>query len=197
MDWDRTGNVYVEGDNLDALKLLRETYAGKVKLVYIDPPYNTGHDFVYRGDFSVSAADYEGASGDFDSDGNRMVENLSSNGRFHSDWCSMIYPRLLLARDFLTDDGAIFISIDDNEADNLRKICDEIFGESNFVAQIVWQKRTSPDARKNLAAGHDYIIVYGKNGEATRLSFNKVPLSEGRLAEYTNQDDDPRGPGPP
>lgn len=128
VDWDTTANLYIEGDNLDALKLLRETYAGKVKLIYIDPPYNTGHDFVYDDNFSQTHAEYDAESGDYDEDGGRLVANPESNGRFHSDWCSMIYPRLLLARDLLSADGAIFISIDDNESANLRKICDEVFG---------------------------------------------------------------------
>ena len=158
-DWDTTQNLYIEGDNLDALKLLRENYAGKIKLIYIDPPYNTGHDFVYDDDFSQTQDEFNAESGEYNENGGRLVANTESNGRFHSDWCSMIYPRLLLARDLLTQDGAIFISIDDNENKNLRNICDSIFGVQNFCAQIVWQKRTSPDARINLGAAHDYIVV--------------------------------------
>lgn len=138
-DWDTTQNLYIEGDNLDALKLLRENYAGKVKLIYIDPPYNTGHDFVYDDDFSQTQDEFNAESGEYNENGGRLVANTESNGRFHSDWCSMIYPRLLLARDLLTQDGAIFISIDDNEIQNLRKICDEIFGANNFLAQITWE----------------------------------------------------------
>ena len=137
-DWDTTQNLYIEGDNLEALKLMRETYAGKVKLIYIDPPYNTGHDFIYDDDFSQSQAEYAEQSGEYDEEGGRLVANPESNGRFHSDWCSMMYPRLLLARDLLTPDGAIFISIDDNESANLRKICDEVFGASNFQSDISW-----------------------------------------------------------
>lgn len=125
-------NIYIEGDNLDALKLLRETYLGKVKMIYIDPPYNTGNDFIYEDDFSQSAAEYADNSGQTDEDGNRMVQNSESNGRFHTDWLNMIYPRLILARDLLADDGAIFISIDDNEIDNLKKICNELYGEKKF-----------------------------------------------------------------
>ena len=132
-DWHTTENVYIEGDNLDALKILKETYAGKVKLIYIDPPYNTGHDFVYDDDFAKTRSAYEAESGDYDEEGGRLVANTEGNGRFHSDWCSMMYPRMLLARDLLASDGAIFISIDDNESSNLRKICDEVFGVACFV----------------------------------------------------------------
>ena len=193
VDWDTTQNLYIEGDNLEALKIMRETYAGKVKLIYIDPPYNTGHDFVYDDDFARARGDYEAASGDYDAEGGRLVANPESNGRFHSDWCSMMYPRLLLARDLLTDDGAIFISIDDNEDKNLRSLCDEVFGEANFVAQIVWQKRTSPDARLNLGAAHDYIVAYSKNLESLKDSLHKLPLSDERKSQYKNPDNDPRG----
>lgn len=139
-DWDTTENLYIEGDNLDALKILKETYAGKVKLIYIDPPYNTGHDFVYDDDFAKTRGEYDAESGEYDEKGGRLVANTEGNGRFHSDWCSMMYPRLLLARDLLTADGAIFISIDDNEDRNLRNLCDEVFGGQNFTAQIVWQR---------------------------------------------------------
>ena len=194
VDWDTTQNLYIEGDNLEALKLLRNTYAGKVKLIYIDPPYNTGHDFVYDDNFSKAKADYDSESGDYDEEGGRLVENLESNGRFHSSWCSMIYPRLLLARDMLSRDGVIFISIDDNEDANLRKICDEVFGATNFVAQIVWQKRTSPDARINLGPAHDYILVYAKVLDECKATLHKIPLSGDRVSQYTNPDDDPRGP---
>lgn len=193
VDWDTTQNLYIEGDNLEALKIMRETYAGRVKLIYIDPPYNTGHDFVYDDDFAQTRENYETGSGDYDEEGGRLVANPESNGRFHSDWCSMMYPRLLLARDLLTDDGAIFISIDDNEDKNLRSLCDEVFGEANFVAQIVWQKRTSPDARLNLGAAHDYIVAYSKNLESLKDSLHKLPLSDERKSQYKNPDDDPRG----
>lgn len=186
-------NLYIEGDNLEVLKLLQETYLGKVKMIYIDPPYNTGNDFVYEDDFAQSTDDYMGNSGQYDEEGNRMVTNTESNGRFHTDWLNMIYPRLKLAKDLLAEDGAIFISIDDNEVDNLRKAADEIFGAGNFYAEIVWQKRTSPDARFNLGAAHDYILVYAKNWDVLRYALNKEPLSAERSSQYKNPDNDPRG----
>lgn len=139
-DWDTTENLYIEGDNLDALKILKETYAGKVKLIYIDPPYNTGHDFVYDDDFAKTRGEYDAESGDYNEEGGRLVANPESNGRFHSDWCSMMYPRLALARDLLTADGAIFISIDDNEVNNLLNLMNELFGQENEIATFVWEK---------------------------------------------------------
>lgn len=193
-DWDKTKNLYIEGDNLDALKILKETYAGKVKLIYIDPPYNTGHDFVYDDDFTKTRGEYDSESGEYDEEGGRLVANTEGNGRFHSDWCSMMYPRLLLARDLLSVDGAIFISIDDNEDRNLRNLCDEVFGGQNFTAQIVWQKRTSPDARLNLGAAQDYIAVYAKSLEQFKESLHKLPLSDERTSQYKNPDNDVRGP---
>lgn len=193
-NFDTTENLYIEGDNLEALKLLQEGYLGKVKMIYIDPPYNTGNDFIYKDDFRMDNAKYAEESGAVDDEGNRMVQNSDSNGRFHSDWCSMIYSRLLLARNLLTDDGVIFISIDDNEQANLKKICDEVFGGSNFYAQIVWQKRTSPDARFNLGAAHDYITVIAKNFNVLKETLKKLPLSEERCSQYKNPDNDPRGP---
>ncbi len=167
-DWDTTQNLYIEGDNLDALKLLRETYAGKVKLIYIDPPYNTGHDFIYDDDFSQSREDYEGASDEYDEEGGRLVANPESNGRFHSDWCSMMYPRLLLARDLLKSDGAIFISIDVHEFHNLKMICDEIFGEVNHrntiaVRRGVKNVQAQFDDVAALSQGHEYILMYSKS----------------------------------
>lgn len=140
VNWNSTENIYIEGDNLEILKLLQESYLGKVKMIYIDPPYNTGNDFIYNDEFKATKEEYCDESGEIDGDGNRMFKNTDSNGRFHSDWCSMIYSRLLLARNLLKDDGVIFVSIDDNEMDNLRKICSEIFGESNFIADLIWQK---------------------------------------------------------
>lgn len=193
-NFNTTENLYIEGDNLEALKLLQEGYLGKVKMIYIDPPYNTGNDFIYKDDFRMDSAKYAEESGAVDDEGNRMVQNSDSNGRFHSDWCSMIYSRLLLARNLLTDDGVIFISIDDNEQTNLKKICDEVFGGSNFYAQIVWQKRTSPDARFNLGAAHDYITVIAKNFNVLKETLKKLPLSEERCSQYKNPDNDPRGP---
>ena len=193
VDWDTTRNLYIEGDNLDALKLLKETYAGQVKLIYIDPPYNTGHDFVYDDDYRQTHEEYDAESGDFDEDGGRLVANPDSNGRFHSDWCSMIYPRLVLARDLLSADGAIFISIDDNEYQNLRKIGDEVFGAVNFVNTIIWEKRYSPqNAVQWFSENHDFICVYAKDKNAWRP--NLLPRSDEMNARYTNRDNDPRGP---
>lgn len=163
VDFDNTENLYIEGDNLDVLKLLQETYLGKVKMIYIDPPYNTGNDFVYRDDFKQSADEYVENSGQLDDEGNRMVTNTESNGRFHTDWLNMMYPRLKLAKDLLSDDGVIFISIDDNEVDNLRKICDEIFGESNFIGVFVIN--STPNARDygHIGKMHEYALFYSKN----------------------------------
>ncbi len=159
VDWDTTGNLYIEGDNLDALKLLRNTYAGKVKMIYIDPPYNTRDDLIYQDDFALSPGEYEKMSADYDDTGARLVVNRETNGRFHSDWCSMMYSRLLLARDFLTDDGALFISIDENEVENLRKIVDEIFGQGNLVAEFIWAAGRKNDS-KYVSVSHEYIICY-------------------------------------
>lgn len=191
-DWDTTKNLYIEGDNLDALKLLRENYAGKVKLIYIDPPYNTGHDFVYDDDFSQTQDEFSSESGEYNEDGGRLVANTESNGRFHSDWCSMIYPRLLLARDLLTSDGAIFISIDDNEYLNMRALCNEIFGAANFVASIVWQKTlTRRNDAQQISTAHDYALVFAK--QLSSLKIQHEPVGEKQRATYTNRDNDPRG----
>lgn len=190
-DWDTTENLYIEGDNLDALKLLKETYAGKVKLIYIDPPYNTGHDFVYDDDFAKTRGEYDAESGDFDEEGGRLVQNLEGNGRFHSDWCSMMYPRLLLARDLLAADGAIFISIDDNESANLRKICDEVFGAACFVGDIAWQRTYSiRNDSKGLPVEYEHIIVYSK---LPRWTPRPLPRTSEMNACYKNPDNDPRG----
>ena len=143
VNWDTTENLYIEGDNLEVLKLLQESYLGKVKMIYIDPPYNTGNDFIYNDDFKMSSEEYADETGELDEEGNRMFKNTDSNGRFHSDWCSMIYSRLMLARNLLSEDGVIFVSIDDNEVDSLKNICNEIFGLPNFVAEIPWQSRAS------------------------------------------------------
>ena len=176
------------------LKLLQETYLGKVKMIYIDPPYNTGNDFVYEDDFAQSTEDYMGNSGQYDEEGNRLVTNTESNGRFHTDWLNMIYPRLRLAKDLLADDGVIFISIDDNEQENLKKCCDEIFGADNFIAQMVWQKRTSPDARRIVSAGHEYVLAYIKNSEIGHEVLNPLPFDDADYARYKNPDNDPNGP---
>lgn len=197
--WDTTENLYIEGDNLDALKLLKETYAGKVKLIYIDPPYNTGHDFVYDDDFARSRGEYDLESGEYDEDGGRLVANTESNGRFHSDWCSMIYPRLILARDLLKRDGVIFISLDDSELPNLRFICDEIFGNRNFVADIIWQKKFSRanDARY-FSTMHDHILCYCKQEydkiTNTGWKIGLLPRGSELPAGYSNPDNDARGP---
>ena len=188
VNWDSTENLYIEGDNLEVLKLLQESYLGKVKMIYIDPPYNTGNDFIYRDDFKQSAADYEEDSGVYDEDGNRMFKNTDSNGRFHSDWCSMIYSRLMLARNLLTDDGAIFISIDDNEIDNLRKVCDEVFGEDNLVNCFVWNCSTAGGIRPKFASKtHEYIVCYAKNKDNLSMFF--APLSLEAKKMYTQKDE--------
>lgn len=170
-DWDNTKNLYIEGDNLDALKLLQESYLGKVKMIYIDPPYNTGNDFVYCDNFKMGCAEFIEKSGQCDADGNRLFANTKTNGRFHSDWCSMMYPRLKLARDLLSDDGLIFISIDDHEQANLKKICDEIFGEGNFIAQFNWMKTsTPPSLSKNVRKKFEYVLCYAKKQNDTGLN---------------------------
>lgn len=164
VNFDETENLYIEGDNLEVLKLLQETYLGKIKMIYIDPPYNTGNDFVYNDDFSQDADDYMSNSGQTDEEGNRLVANTESNGRFHTDWLNMMYPRLKLARDLLSDDGVIFISIDDNEVENLKKVCDEIFGSVNFVATFPWRKRTAKsDVPFGVSQDYEWIVVYAKS----------------------------------
>lgn len=168
VDFDNTENLYIEGDNLEVLKLLQETYLGKIKMIYIDPPYNTGNDFVYTDDFSQSTEEYLENSGQFDDEGNRLVKNLDSNGRFHTDWLNMIYPRLKLSKDLLADDGVIFISADDNEIENLKKMCDEIFGRSCFVDCITWNKRVPKNDNKGIGNIHEYILVYNKSSLSSR-----------------------------
>ena len=162
-DWDTTENLYIEGDNLEVLKLLQESYLGKVKMIYIDPPYNTGNDFIYADDFRMSGEEWSVESGELSEDGNRLFKNTDTNGRFHSDWCSMIYSRLMLARNLLTDDGAIFISIDDNEQTNTKKLCEEVFGESNKVAEFVVIRAEGGGMAKQVIKGHDYLFVYAKD----------------------------------
>ena len=192
VDFDHTQNLYIEGDNLDVLKVLRETYLGKVKMIYIDPPYNTGNDFVYNDDFSQSAANYQENSGQTDEEGNRLVQNTESNGRFHTDWLNMIYPRLKVAKDLLSDDGVIFISIDDNEQKNLKNVCDEIYGERNFLAQVVWERAYSPiNLMKHFSPAHDYILCYAKNIDLAVC--NGIPRSAETDSRYSNPDNDPRG----
>lgn len=174
VDFDNTENLYIEGDNLEVLKLLQETYLGKIKMIYIDPPYNTGNDFVYEDDFAQSTDEYLANSGQFDEDGNRLVKNLDSNGRFHTDWLNMIYPRLKIAKDLLTDDGVIFISIDDNEVENLIKCCNEIFGTSNFIANLIWKSKSGgANDSRYFAVDHEYIIVYAKSADKFELGIDK------------------------
>ena len=193
VDFDTTENLYIEGDNLDVLKLLRETYLGKVKMIYIDPPYNTGNDFVYEDDFAQSAQEYNANSGQYDEQGNRLFQNTESNGRFHTDWLNMIYPRLKVARDLLTDDGVIFISIDDNEVSNLRKLCDEVFGEDNFVADVIWKRKRGRDnSAKWFSKSHEYLLIFAKKLE--EFNTNYLELNEETKAAYKNPDNDPRGP---
>ena len=192
VDFDNTKNLYIEGDNLDVLKCLKENYLHQVKMIYIDPPYNTGSDFVYEDDFAESAEEYRSRSGQFDEQGNRLVTNTESNGRFHTDWLNMIYPRLKVAYDLLRMDGVIFISIDDHEVDNLKKVCNEIFGEKNFIAQLVWERAFSPknDARF-ISNSHDYIVMFARNIESFKIG--RLPRTEEADARYSNPDNDPRG----
>ena len=192
VDFDTTQNLYIEGDNLDVLKLLQETYLGKIKMIYIDPPYNTGNDFVYNDDFAEDAEEYLSNSGQFDVQGNQLVQNTENNGRFHTDWLNMIYSRIKLARDLLTDDGVIFISIDDNEVENLRKAVDDIFGSGNFISSIIWEKKYAPaNDAKWLSDNHDYILLYAKNKNLWHPQL--LPRSEEMNGRYTNRDNDPRG----
>ena len=196
VDFDNTGNLYIEGDNLEVLKLLREDYLGKVKMIYIDPPYNTGNDFVYEDDFSQTAGEFRDKSGMFDEDGNMILQNYEvnseSNGRFHTDWLNMIYPRLKVAKDLLTEDGVIFISIDDNEVENLRKVCDEVFGERNFIAQLIWERAFSPknDARF-VSNSHDYVLMFTRNIDS--FVIGRLDRTAEANARYSNPDNDPRG----
>ena len=191
-DWDTTENLYIEGDNLEVLKLLQESYLGKVKMIYIDPPYNTGNDFIYADDFRMESEEWKVESGEWSEDGDRLFKNTDTNGRFHSDWCSMIYSRLLLARNLLTDDGVIFISIDDNEQENLKKCCDEVFGGQNFVAQLVWERAFSPkNDSRFISNSHDYVLMYAKN--ITQFVIGRLPRTEEANARYSNPDNDPRG----
>ena len=192
VDWDNTQNLYIEGDNLEVLKLLQKSYMGKVKMIYIDPPYNTGNDFVYDDDFAVSQDDYDLFAGNIDELGNCYRKNTETNGRFHSDWCSMMYSRLMVARSLLTEDGVIFISIDDNEQRNLKNICDEIFGSSNFIAQLIWERAYSPkNDAKYISNSHDYVLMYALDLE--KFTIGRLPRTEEANARYSNPDNDPRG----
>lgn len=192
VDFDNTENLYIEGDNLDVLKLLQETYLGKIKMIYIDPPYNTGNDFVYNDDFAESADEYLANSGQFDEEGNRLVANTESNGRFHTDWLNMIYPRLKLAKDLLSEDGCIFISIDETEHDSLNKICEEIFGATNFIADIIWKRKRGRDnSARWFSKAHEYCLLFAKNKEMFDTGY--LELDEETLKAYKNPDNDPRG----
>ena len=192
VDFDATQNLFIEGDNLDALKLLQETYLGKVKMIYIDPPYNTGKDFIYADNFAESTEDYLLDSGQKDESGNRLVANKEANGRFHSDWLSMIYPRLKLVRNLLKDNGILFISIDDNEVHNLRKICDDVFGSGNFIAELVWERAYAPkNDAKYISNSHDYVLMYAKSIDSFQIG--RLPRTEKANARYKNPDNDSRG----
>ena len=192
VDFDTTENLYIEGDNLEVLKLLQETYLGKIKMIYIDPPYNTGNDFVYEDNFAQSADEYMEHSGQFDDEGNRLVKNLDSNGRFHTDWLNMIYPRLRIAKDLLTEDGAFFISIDDNELENLKKVCEEVFGESNFVANIVWKHtQQSKNDEPHFSRHYNHTICYAKNKDLLKNFYFERTDEDNK--NYSNPDGDPKG----
>ena len=188
VDWDTTQNLYIEGDNLEVLKLLQKSYFRKVKMIYIDPPYNTGNDFVYADDFADPLARYKEVTAQ------TTKSNPETMGRYHTNWLNMMYPRLRLAANLLRDDGVIFISIDDNEVDNLKKLCNEVFGEENFIAQIVWQKRTSPDMRTAFSTAHEYVIMYAKEINLIDNAVFPLPLSEKDKAAFSNPDNDPKGP---
>lgn len=192
-NWDSTENLYIEGDNLEVLKLLQKSYHGKIKMIYIDPPYNTGHDFVYHDDYRDNMQNYLEMTGQVDGEGKKISTNSEASGRYHTDWLNMMYPRLRLAKNLLSDDGVIFISIDDNEQSNLRKLCDELFNEDNFIAQVVWERAFAPvNLKKHFSENHDYIVCYAKNiEEAICNGLTRTVETNGR---YSNPDNDPRGP---
>jgi adenine-specific DNA-methyltransferase len=191
-DWDTTQNLYIEGDNLEVLKLLQKSYHSKVKMIYLDPPYNTGKDFVYKDDFHDSLENYKKITGQVDSEGNKLSTNTEASGRYHTDWLNMMYPRLRLARNLLTDDGVIFISIDDNEVDNLKKICNEVFGEDNFVATIIWKRKRGRDnSARWFSKAHEYLLLYAKSKEVFNVNF--LELDDETKKAYKNPDNDPRG----
>lgn len=194
VDFDTTGNIFIEGDNFEVLKVLQESYLGKIKMIYIDPPYNTGKDFIYNDNFTVNREEYEEELGVRDDEsGGKLIKNTESNGRYHSDWLSMMQERLIVARDLLTDDGVIFISIDDNEQANLKKLADDIFGNDNFIAQVVWERAYSPvNLKHHFSESHDYILCYARYKEQTqKFTLNRSSDADGR---YKNPDNDPRGP---
>jgi len=192
VDWDTTQNIFIEGDNLEVLKLLQKSYHKKVKMIYIDPPYNTGKDFVYKDNFKDNIKNYKEITGQVDGEGRNLSNNPETSGRYHTDWLNMMYPRLKLARNLLKDDGVIFISIDDNEVSNLRKMCDEIFGEENFIAELVWKKRSTPPNDRVIAAQHEYILCFVKDNNQRGL--NLRPRTEKQIGRYKNPDNHPKGP---
>lgn len=194
VEFDATKNLFIEGDNLDALKLIQETYQNRVKMIYIDPPYNTGREFIYDDDFAETTGEYLVRSQQNAKEGCRLIANTEANGRFHSDWISMMYSRIRLAKNLLSDDGAIFISIDDNEVANLRRVCDEIFGDHNFIATVVWEKvHTRKNSAKRFSISHDYVVIYGRNKE----QWDRLLLPRENTDAYRNPDNDPKGPWKP
>ena len=192
VDFSNTENLYIEGDNLEILKLLQETYLEKIKMIYIDPPYNTGNDFNYNDNYEEDTDEYIGRSGQLDEYGNRLVKNIETNGRFHTDWLNMIYPRIKLARNLLREDGVIMISMDDGEYENLKRICNEIFGEKNFIECLIWKKRATPPNDKNIGRIHEFILCYAKDIE--KVSLGLLPRDAKSIERYANPDNDPRGP---
>ena len=191
VNWDATENMIIEGDNLEVLKLLQKSYLGKIKMIYIDPPYNTGNDFIYPDDYSENLQTYLEYTGQVDAEGRKFGTNTDTDGRFHSKWLNMMYPRLYLARNLLRDDGCVLISIDDTELCNLRRVCDDVFGEGNFIAQIIWKKRSTPPNDKVVGAQHDYIVVYSKSADSAGLLLRE--RSEQQCARYKNPDGHPKG----
>ena len=192
VDWDSTQNIFIEGDNLEVLKLLQKSYHKKVKMIYVDPPYNTGKDFVYKDNFKDNIKNYKEITGQVDGEGRNISNNPETSGRYHTDWLNMMYPRLKLARNLLKDDGVIFISIDDNEVSNLRKMCDEIFGEENFIAELIWERAYAPkNDAKFISNSHDYVLMYSKSIELFQIG--RLPRTEEANARYKNPDNDPRG----
>ncbi len=194
VDFDETQNLFIEGDNLEVMKLLQKAYFGKIKMIYIDPPYNTGEEFIYPDNFSEGIDTYLSYTGQSDEYGRKLSTNSETDGRFHSKWLNMMYPRLYIAKSLLADDGVIFVSIDDNEQSNLRKVCDEIFGEDSFVACFIWEKRTNRENRKLVSSRSDYIVCYAKSSEGKAESISQLPMTDEALARYSNPDNDPRGP---
>lgn len=193
VDFDKTQNLFIEGDNLEVLKLLQKSYLGKIKMIYIDPPYNTGNDFIYPDNYAENLSTYLEYTGQVDSEGKKFATNTETDGRFHSKWMNMMYPRLFLAKNLLREDGVIFISIDDAELSNLKAICNELFGEDAFIATFIWEKRTNRENRKIVSYRHDYILCYCKESSVKENSISILPMSQEALDRYKNPDNDPRG----